>query len=99
MVISETLRMYPPLGYLNRMAVQTYKVPEFNLVIEKGTPVYISMLGLHYDPDYFPNPNKFDPERFSEENKRNRPSCVYFPFGEGPHACIGKKTDFNINLY
>jgi len=91
MVVSETLRMYPPLGYLNRMAVQTYKVPEYNLVIEKGTPVYISMLGLHYDPAYFPNPNKFDPERFNEENKRNRPPCVYFPFGEGPHACIGNR--------
>ncbi|XP_071580593.1 cytochrome P450 6k1-like [Temnothorax nylanderi] len=91
MVVSETLRMYPPLGYLNRMANQTYKVPEYNLVIEKGTPVYISMLGLHYDPEYFPNPNKFDPERFNEENKRNRPTCVYFPFGEGPHACIGNR--------
>ncbi|KYN40636.1 Cytochrome P450 6k1 [Trachymyrmex septentrionalis] len=91
MVMSETLRMYPPLGYINRMANQTYKVPEFNLVIEKGTPCYISMLGLHYDPEYFPNPNKFDPERFNEENKRNRPSCVYFPFGEGPHACIGNR--------
>ncbi|EGI65437.1 Cytochrome P450 6k1 [Acromyrmex echinatior] len=91
MVMSETLRMYPPLGYLNRMPNQTYKVPEFNLVIEKGTPVYISMLGLHYDPEYFPNPNKFDPERFNEENKRKRPPCVYFPFGEGPHACIGNR--------
>ncbi|XP_011866377.1 PREDICTED: cytochrome P450 6k1-like [Vollenhovia emeryi] len=91
MVISETLRMYPPLGYVNRMAMQTYKAPEYNLVIEKGTPVYISMLGMHYDPEYFPNPNKFDPERFTEENKRNRPACVYFPFGEGPHACIGNR--------
>ncbi|KAG5339509.1 CP6K1 protein, partial [Acromyrmex charruanus] len=91
MVMSETLRMYPPLGYLNRVPNQTYKVPKFNLVIEKGTPVYISMLGLHYDPEYFPNPNKFDPERFNEENKRKRPPCVYFPFGEGPHACIGNR--------
>lgn len=70
--MSETLRMYPPLGYLNRNAVQKYKVPEYDLVIEKDTPVYISMLGLHYDPEYFPNPNKFDPERFNEVNKRNR---------------------------
>jgi len=76
--------------------MQTYKVPEFNLVIEKGTPVYISMLGLHYDPEYFPDPDKFDPERFNEENKRNRPTCVYFPFGEGPHACIGKKNPILI---
>lgn len=89
MVVSETLRMYPPLGYINRMPNETYKVPNYDLVIEKGTPVYIPMLGMHYDPEYFPNPNKFVPERFSEENKRNIPPCVYFPFGEGPHACIG----------
>nr|NP_001352309.1 cytochrome P450 6k1-like [Cyphomyrmex costatus] len=96
MVILETLRKYPPLGYLNRMAMQTYKVPKFNLVIEKGTPIYIPMLGLHYDPEYFPNPEKFDPERFSEENKCNMPSCIYFPFGDGPHACIG--TRFGLLL-
>ncbi|KAL6418463.1 hypothetical protein ACFW04_012069 [Cataglyphis niger] len=91
MVVSETLRMYPPLGYLNRMPSETYKVPNFDLVIEKDTPIYIPMLGLHYDPEYFPNPNKFDPERFNEENKRDRPACVYFPFGEGPRACIGTR--------
>ncbi|XP_077262105.1 cytochrome P450 6k1-like isoform X2 [Temnothorax americanus] len=91
MVVSETLRKYPSLGFLNRMAMQTYKVPNSNLVLEKGTPVYIPMLGLHYDPEYFPEPHKFDPERFNEENKRNRPSCVYFPFGEGPHVCIGNR--------
>ncbi|KAM0734447.1 Cytochrome P450 6k1 [Formica fusca] len=83
--------MYPLLGYLNRMPNETYKVPDFDLVIEKGTPVYISMLGLHYDPEYFPNPNKFDPERFNEENKRNRPPCVYFLFGDGPRACISTR--------
>lgn len=91
MVVSETLRMYPPLGYLNRMPNEAYKVPDSDFVIEKGTPIYIPMLGLHYDPEYFPNPDKFDPERFNEENKRNRPACVYFPFGEGPHNCIGTR--------
>ncbi|GAB1859329.1 Cytochrome P450 6k1 [Camponotus japonicus] len=91
MVISETLRMYPPLGYVNRMPNEAYKVPNSELVIEKDTAVYIPMLGLHYDPEYFPNPDKFDPERFNEENKRNRPACVYFPFGEGPHNCIGTR--------
>lgn len=89
MVVSETLRMYPPLGFLDRVAGQDYKVPNSDLIIEKGTPVMISMIGMHYDPQYFPNPEKFDPERFTEENKKNRPAYVYFPFGEGPHVCIG----------
>lgn len=91
MVISETLRKYPPLPFLDRVSNETYKVPDSDLVLEKGTPVFISMTGLHYDPNYFPDPEKFDPERFNEENKRNRPSFVYFPFGEGPHVCIGMR--------
>ncbi|XP_029164739.1 cytochrome P450 6k1-like [Nylanderia fulva] len=89
MVVSETLRLYPPLPFLDRVTTKTYKMPNSDLVLEKGTPVYISMLGMHHDLQYFPNPEKFDPERFNEENKRNIPSCAYFPFGEGPHACIG----------
>lgn len=91
MVISETLRKYPPLPFLDRLATNTYKVPDFDLVIEKNTPIYISMLGMHYDPEYFPDPDKFDPERFNEENKRNILSGTYFPFGEGPHACIATR--------
>lgn len=91
MVVSEALRMYPPLGYLNRVTNEPYKLPHTDQVLEKGTPIYISMEGMHYDPEYFPNPEKFDPERFNEENKRNIPSCVYFPFGEGPHSCIGNR--------
>ncbi|KAG7212150.1 hypothetical protein KM043_012492 [Ampulex compressa] len=91
MVIAETLRMYPPLAFLDRCATMDYKVPNSDLEIKKGTPVLMSLSGLHYDPDYFPNPTKFDPERFNEENKRDRPSCVYLPFGDGPHVCIGMR--------
>ncbi|KZC14178.1 Cytochrome P450 6k1 [Dufourea novaeangliae] len=89
MVVSETLRMYPPLGFLDRVAVTDYKIPNSDVIIEKGTPVSIPMIGLHLDPEYFPDPEKFDPLRFTEENKQKRPSCIYFPFGEGPHNCIG----------
>lgn len=96
MVVSEIMRLYPSLGFLNRTAIDDYKVPDSDMVIKKGTPVYIPMLGFHYDPQYFPNPYEFDPERFSEENKRNIPSCVYFPFGEGPHICIGKRLHFDF---
>lgn len=89
MVVSETLRKYPPLPFLDRVTCEDYKVPNSDLVLEKGTPVYISMTGMHYDPEFFPDPMKYDPERFNEENKKNRRGCVYFPFGEGPHICIG----------
>lgn len=68
-----------------------YKIPNTPHVIEKGTPVYFSILGLHRDPKYFPDPNKFDPERFSAANKNNIVAGVYMPFGDGPRNCIGKK--------
>ncbi|XP_011863789.1 PREDICTED: probable mitochondrial saccharopine dehydrogenase-like oxidoreductase At5g39410 [Vollenhovia emeryi] len=94
MVVLETLRKYPPFGFLSRIAMQDYKVPNSNLVLKKGTPVYIPMLGLHYDPKYFPDPDKYDPERFNEKNKCNIPACVYFPFGDGPHMCIGTRLGY-----
>lgn len=97
MVVSETLRKYPTLSFLDRKTVETYKVPNSDVVIEKGTPIYISMLGMHYDPEYFPDPEKYDPERFNDTNKHNIPTCVYFPFGEGPRGCIGE-TLFNFNI-
>lgn len=52
--------------------------------------VYISLSGLHYDSNYFPDPHKFIPERFSPENKNNIPHNVYMPFGQGLRNCIGK---------
>ncbi|XP_043249709.1 cytochrome P450 6k1-like [Colletes gigas] len=89
MVVAETLRKYPSLGFLDRICNTDYKVPNSDLVLKKNTPVYISNMGLHYDPQYFPDPEKYDPLRFTEENKQKRPNCVYLPFGEGPHNCIG----------
>jgi len=91
MVVCETLRKYPVLPFLDRMCIEDYKIPDSNLVIEKGTPIYIPMFGLHYDEEYFPDPEKYDPERFSEENKSKVPPFVYIPFGEGPRVCIGER--------
>ncbi|XP_019699655.2 cytochrome P450 6k1-like isoform X2 [Harpegnathos saltator] len=88
MVLSETMRMYPVVSVLDREVVKSYKIPNSDLVIEKGMSVYISLLGMHYDPEYFPNPEEFDPERFSPDNIHKIPSCAYMPFGEGPRKCI-----------
>ena len=96
MVSSEGLRKYPLLHFLDREAAEDYTFPDTNVTIEKGTPIIIPMSGLHMDPKYFPNPDIFDPERFSVENKKNIPACAYIPFGEGPRNCIGKIQFYEI---
>ena len=97
LVINETLRKYPPLPLLTRKCVQDYKIPDEDIVIEKDTAIFIPVLGIHYDEDYYPEPEKFDPERFTEENKSKRHNYAHIPFGEGPRICIGKKgSNFEI---
>lgn len=92
--ISETLRKYPPLPILHRKCTANYKVENSDLIIEKDQQLVISVLGLHYDPEYFPDPQNFDPERFSEKNKGNINPHTYLPFGEGPRTCIGQYMFF-----
>nr|QTM97437.1 Cytochrome P450 [Sitophilus oryzae] len=91
MVISEALRKYPVLPFLDRECTSTYKVEGTDLVLEKGQAIYISAFGMHYDEKYFPDPDKFDPERFSDKNEINKEGFYYTPFGEGPRICIGNR--------
>jgi cytochrome P450 family 6 len=90
-VIDETLRKYPPVPFLTRKCVKDYKIPDEDIIIEKGTTVVLSVLGIHYDEEYYPDPEKFDPERFTEENKNLRHHYSHIPFGEGPRLCIGMR--------
>ncbi|KAJ4434864.1 hypothetical protein ANN_23435, partial [Periplaneta americana] len=90
-VVAETLRKYPALPFLTRECVQSYKIPGSDVVVDKGTPVVIPVLALHRDPKYYPDPDRFNPERFNEEEKTKRHQCVYLPFGEGPRICIGMR--------
>jgi cytochrome P450 len=93
-VFTETLRKYPILPFLDRMCCSDYELPAPNgngtITLPAGTGVYIPILGIHYDSTYYPEPEKFNPDRFTEENKRSRPKYAYIPFGEGPRMCIGK---------
>ncbi|XP_051155406.1 cytochrome P450 6k1-like [Leptopilina boulardi] len=91
MFISEILRMYPTLPFVDRKTTKNYKIEKTGLVIEKGTPILIPMLGFHYDPKYFPNPHNFNPERFSSDRKSSINPYVYLPFGIGPRNCIGMR--------
>lgn len=88
---SETLRRYPPTVALFRVAAKTYRVPGDNLIIEKGQLLLIPMHALHNDPEYYPDPGVFDPERFSPEQIAKRPKGTYLPFSDGPRICIGER--------
>nr|CAD7446875.1 unnamed protein product [Timema bartmani] len=87
----ETLRKYPALPFLDRSAQVDYKIPGTNDILEKGMTVFIPIFGIHYDPKYYPNPEIFDPERFSAKNKNDIPRYANLPFGEGPRNCIGMR--------
>jgi len=90
-VVAETLRKYPPVPFLQRECNTRYQISGTKDVLEKGTLVFMPIYGLHMDPYYFPNPEKFDPDRFTEEEKQKRHHFAYLPFGEGPRNCIGMR--------
>lgn len=59
-------------------------------VIPAGCNVIISIHSVHRDPEFYPDPEKFNPDRFLPENEKSRPSSAYLPFSAGQMACMGK---------
>lgn len=78
---AETLRKYPLSATVNRIAKNDYPIPGSDHVIEKGMWIKIPLLGIHHDPEYYPDPENFDPDRFSNENIKNRHPMTWLPFG------------------
>ncbi|XP_049767432.1 cytochrome P450 6j1-like [Schistocerca cancellata] len=93
-VVNEALRMYPPVNFHDREASRDYKIPGTDIVLPKGTGVIFSVTGLHNDPRYWKEPHRFMPDRFREENSKDRPSYTFLPFGEGPRLCIGMRVAY-----
>ncbi|XP_015177367.1 PREDICTED: cytochrome P450 9e2-like [Polistes dominula] len=96
MIINETLRKYPPAVFMDRLCAKRTVIPPSlpdgkEIVIEPETTLWIPCYGFHHDPKYFLNPDKFDPERFNDENKHNINPYTFFPFGLGPRKCIGER--------
>ncbi|CAD7083922.1 unnamed protein product [Hermetia illucens] len=94
MVVSETLRKWPPLIATDRACNKPYVIADENggeVKLNPGDVISIPIVGLHHDPEYFPNPDKFEPERFSPENRTQIQPFTYMPFGVGPRNCIGSR--------
>ena len=88
MVLAESMRLYPPAWVIGRLAIKDYAVG--GAVAEKGALVLLSQYVMHRDARFFPDPLRFDPERWTPEAKESRPQYSYFPFGGGARRCIGE---------
>lgn len=92
-VVSEALRMWPAAPMIDRQCSKTFML-EYDgkkLEFEAGKNFYMLIYGIHHDEKYFPNPEQFDPDRFSEENKNKINRDAYIPFGVGPRNCVGSR--------
>ncbi|HEX5003178.1 MAG TPA: cytochrome P450 [Bacteroidia bacterium] len=85
-VIEESMRLYPPAWMVGRRAINTDRLGDWE--IPAGFNLLISPYAIHRDARYWPNPDKFQPERFLNE-AAERPRYAYMPFGGGPRMCIG----------
>jgi len=94
-ILKETMRLYPPVYVMGRRAARDVVVQgggddgSESLLIEKNTNVLINVLGIHRRPELYPDPDRFDPERFLGDREKQLPKCGYMPFGDGPRVCIG----------
>jgi cytochrome P450 len=88
MVLSESMRLYPPAWAMGREVLEDVTIGPYRL--RQGTMVFFSQYLVHRDPRWFPDPERFQPERFTPAAKASRPRFAYFPFGGGGRQCIGE---------
>ena len=88
MVLAESMRLYPPAWAVGRRAIEDVEIGGYT--IPKGTVVLFSQYLLHRDARFFPDPDRFDPDRWLPERQKGRPKFAYFPFGGGTRVCIGE---------
>ena len=88
MVLAEALRLYPPAWTIGRRALGDYDVGGY--AIPAGSIVLMSQWVMQRDPRYYPDPELFDPCRWTPEAEAQRPKFSYFPFGGGPRLCVGE---------
>ncbi len=88
MVLAEAMRLYPPAWALGRLAINDFEIGGYT--IPAKSLILMSQYVMHRDSRFFPDPERFDPERWISGTKESRPQYAYFPFGGGPRRCIGE---------
>jgi len=88
MVLAESMRLYPPAWALGRLAMTDSEIGGY--LVPKKSLVLMSQYVMHRDQRYFPEPLRFDPDRWTAEVHESRPQFSYFPFGGGTRRCIGE---------
>jgi len=86
-VIKESMRLYPPVWSVGRVAIKDVQIGDY--LISKDMRVAINTYIPHHSPEFWDEPERFDPERFSPERESSIPRYAYLPFGGGPRVCIG----------
>lgn len=88
-VIKECLRLYPSVPFIARTSEDEITLKN-GLILPKGLQVLVHIFDIHRNPKYWPEPEKFDPDRFLPENSVDRHPFSFVPFSAGPRNCIGK---------
>lgn len=88
-IFSESMRLFPPAWAIGRCVMADYEIKGFK--IPKDTEVWMSPYVVHRDPRWYTDPEKFDPQRHSDEESAKRPRLSFFPFSAGPRNCIGEQ--------
>ena len=88
MVLAESMRLFPPAWAISRLAMADVTIGEW--LVPRGAVAVVAQAVMHRDARFWPDPERFDPMRFTAEGKASRPKFSYFPFGGGPRICIGE---------
>ena len=88
MVVAESMRVYPPVWAMSRRLVEEHEIGGYR--VSPGTIVGVSQWVTHHDPRFYSQPHRFNPSRWTPDERAKRPKYAYFPFGGGPRLCIGE---------